>query len=511
MKVCACYHRVSTEGQRDRYSLSSQLELAKEFCNRMGFEPRHYEEVGSGGNISGRPIFNQLISDIQDYKIQAVWTVEFTRLTRGDEDETLFLRRLFTEYDVEVYILGERMQFKTAEDLLFYQIRSSVSAYERRKLKERMKRGIRQQINSGRRKVSQIFGYDYNEDGSVEINQREAEVIRFIYEKYDQGFSYNQLIHELLLHEYKRKNGKTNWNHSFLFNVLKQPRYIGKTYNTDDQLITDKNYNPIIEEELWNRVRSIHEKKKKWQRSNETRKGTYPLSGILKCGYCQTSWYRRSKMRRKKDGIVIREGFYHHFPDSKKALTCNQKPTTANQLLLEYLVQAAYFKNFEDYESIRGFFEEEQNKYISQFKTVMEQRDIYQQEILRLEKKRENIVEAIADGTLPHDLAKSQLDKLTDQQSALEEKRDNIVLPENINYQSLLDDFANEHVFRFWDYDGAKKKEIYMAVLKRIVIQDSLLILEFLNNETYEINFKKLDTEWKNRVDIVRKYYDNIE
>ncbi|MCK5197119.1 MAG: recombinase family protein, partial [Spirochaetales bacterium] len=61
-----------------------------------------YDEQASASTLL-REEFSKLLKDIEKGNIQAVWSIEFTRLTR-DEADTIEIRRLFVKNNIRLYL-----------------------------------------------------------------------------------------------------------------------------------------------------------------------------------------------------------------------------------------------------------------------------------------------------------------------------------------------------------------------------------------------------------------------
>ena len=50
-----------------------------------------------------------MVNDISESKINKIWVVELQRLSRGNEDDELAIRKTLTAYNVDLYINNERV------------------------------------------------------------------------------------------------------------------------------------------------------------------------------------------------------------------------------------------------------------------------------------------------------------------------------------------------------------------------------------------------------------------
>ena len=82
------------------------------------------------------------------------------------------------------------------------------------------------------------YGYKRGAEGIPEIIPEEAEVVRFIYDRYLDGYSIEQIRSELFNRGIKTSKGKDVWGKDAISSILKNEKYQGdlllqKTYRTD--------------------------------------------------------------------------------------------------------------------------------------------------------------------------------------------------------------------------------------------------------------------------------------
>ena len=129
-----------------------------DFCQANGFESVLYDEQASASSLL-REEFSKLLKDIERGDIQAVWSIEFTRLTR-DEADAIEIRRLFVKNNIRLYLNGNETNLIAPESVLMFNINSAVASYERSRVIERSLRGKKEWRDKGLLKFSVIYGYD---------------------------------------------------------------------------------------------------------------------------------------------------------------------------------------------------------------------------------------------------------------------------------------------------------------------------------------------------------------
>jgi site-specific DNA recombinase len=489
---CAVYVRVSSQLQKDNYSVSSQRQLGVDFCKGNGWTYELYDEVGSAKDIHSREEFSRLVADIEDGNVNAIWCVEFTRLTRGSEEDTSFLKKLCIEHSVQVWILNEQMKFESPEDELFFSIRASVSRYERRKMKERQKRALAQKRNEGKWKNARQFGYDKD----INIIPDQAETVRFIFNQYINGWGYPRISKELNHRGIKTFYGST-WGYSSIHKIVHNPVYAGKSWDHDGNEIDSKVYPPIISEDVWNLTKVRIREVQLAQARQKPRVSKFVLSGLMTCKHCGSKYYYHAH----NQGY----SYYRHSRYTEKDQDCKIRSAAPRTYEAEYFVQASYLSTFEDYESISEFYNS-----LHKAETSDDELTKLQGQLSDLQAQKSRLIDAVAAGVMSLEDIKTRNDKLSDQISkiegkieAFESKKKN----ETTDYLGLIDLFANTSAFQIWDMDDTQKKELYARLIKALTYDGEVLEVEWINGAKHSCNPKKPPRKWKSRVDMVEAYY----
>lgn len=162
------------------------------------------------------------------------------------------------------------------------------------------------------------LGYDYHqEDKSISVNKEEAEVVRFIFDQYIQGYGAYTISRQLEKLGKKNKKGIVKWTDSGVLGIIKNEKYkgdllLGKSFTVDpiskrrlenmgeeEQYYLKNHHEPIVSEEIWDKAKEIREERYRINntvvdgtRMKATRK--YALSSMCECGFCGKYLSRRS-------------------------------------------------------------------------------------------------------------------------------------------------------------------------------------------------------------------------
>jgi hypothetical protein len=155
------------------------------------------------------------------------------------------------------------------------------------------------------------LGYDKDAYGDLVINQKEAKIVRMIFEEYLSGKGVDKIAKEFNMKNIKTVTG-AKWVGSSVLGILKNEKYKGdallqKYYTLDylskkmkrntgqvDSFYIQENHSPIVSKEMWERVQEEIQKraKAKGNIAGEREKYTkrYPLTGMLYCSKCGSAF-----------------------------------------------------------------------------------------------------------------------------------------------------------------------------------------------------------------------------
>ena len=271
LRVCF-YARVSTEKDEQINSLKNQITFFNDYINKIPkweFKGSYIDEGISGTRVFKREEFLKMINDAKNGKFDLILTKEISRFSRSTLDSIKYTQELLAS-GVGVYFLNDNINTILPDSELRLTIMASVAQDEVRKLSERVSFGMKRSIDNGNvLGCSNIYGYEKS-NGKLVINEKEAEMIKIIYDRYantNDGLS--KISKYLYGLNYKTKTGK-RLDTTIITRIIENPKYKGyycgnKTkvldYRTKkkkkldkDNWIIYKDYDkvpPIVSEELW--------------------------------------------------------------------------------------------------------------------------------------------------------------------------------------------------------------------------------------------------------------------
>ncbi len=181
----APYSRVSTDAEDQINSLENQINYYTSLIQERDdwvLADMYVDEGITGTNTRKRNAFNRLIADAYAGKIDLILTKEVSRFARNTVD-TLSYTRALKAINVGVFFINDNIDTRDKDGEFRLTIMASVAQEESRKTSERVKWGMKRQMERGYVFANTVFGFDVRK-GSITINEEEAKIVRQIFYKH---------------------------------------------------------------------------------------------------------------------------------------------------------------------------------------------------------------------------------------------------------------------------------------------------------------------------------------
>ncbi len=317
--IVSPYVRVSTSDDEQLNSYESQL---KYYTNVINEKPgwklgEIYADEGiSGTQVNKRDDFQRMIIDAMDHKIDMIITKSISRFARNTVD-TLKYVRLLKDLGIAVYFEKENINTMTMDGEVLLTILSSLAQQESESISLNVKMGLSMKMSRGEIVGSQrCLGYDYDkETKTLSINEREAEIVKYIFRRYIEGAGGMVIARELTEEGIRTIRGNVRWDGTSVLNIIKNEKYVGdlllgKTITTDPishrkiknkgeekQYLVRNHHEPIISREVFEQAHELLSKRSIDAKGNLVNKSKYSrkhaFSSITKCGHCGSPTTRR--------------------------------------------------------------------------------------------------------------------------------------------------------------------------------------------------------------------------
>ena len=263
----AAYARVSTSSEEQLTSYEAQVKhyteyiKSKEASDNWQFVDVYTDKGITGVSTKKREGFNRMIQDALAGKIDLIITKSVSRFARNTVDTLTAIRKL-KEHGVEVYFEEQNIYTLDGKGEVLLTIMSSIAQEESRNISENVTWGMRKRFADGKVTMpyGQFMGYRRGKDGTPEIVEVEADIVRTIFRRFLEGATPAMIARELnlagvpcpsrksLLSENEAEIAKarkktSRWGTSTVENILANEKYKGdailqKTYCTDYLLKT---------------------------------------------------------------------------------------------------------------------------------------------------------------------------------------------------------------------------------------------------------------------------------
>ena len=314
MKIAA-YCRVSTNKDEQLDSLAHQKDFFVEYAKRNGHDLfRLYADEGiSGTSLKKRDEFNRLMLDARCGVFQAVVVKDISRLARNTVDFLVSIRELKSMGINTIFLTANMDSMGDSEFILT--LFSAMAQEESNNLSKRVKWG--KKINAEKGRVPQrLFGYDRIDNFTLQINPREAGIVRKIFYLYNEEGLGCRTISQKLNHDGDRTKYDNDWNARGVRRVLVNPIYRGILVNHKyeiEDFLTGKQVNipkekhfyherpewAIVTPEVFSKAQEIMDSRRvKYDSGEPFRDARYSskhtFSTLIKCAHCGRSFTRKT-------------------------------------------------------------------------------------------------------------------------------------------------------------------------------------------------------------------------
>lgn len=307
----AIYARVSTDRQREKQTIASQLRLLPEYAKSQGWSitDQYVDDGRSGETVEDRPEFRRLLDDAAIGAFDILLVIDLDRITRSKKStEGAFVYDYLRENKIKIATTSQGIIDLDDEDQDFLVgIKRELAKWEKRKIIARMMRGKREAARQGSRRYGCIDPYGYawipaGDDprrGGYQVNEPEAKVVREIFRlAVDDGlgismiaFRLNEEGHRTRALKRRGRYGQVSgrWATSSIGKILHSRTYLGefRVFRRSDEIII--RVPPIVDPEIWNAAQVAVQGRRPEQKWSHERQ--YLLSGIAVCGICNAAMW----------------------------------------------------------------------------------------------------------------------------------------------------------------------------------------------------------------------------
>lgn len=460
------YARYSSDNQREE-SIDAQVRAINDYATRNGYQIiREYRDEARSATTDNRPQFLQMVKDAASMDFQVVIVHKLDRFARNRFDSAFYKREL-DKCRVKLVSVLENLD-GSPESIILESMLEGMAEYYSQNLSREVKKGLNEtalkcQHTGGKPSL----GYDVGPDKKYILNESEAEIVRFIFQRFAEGYGYKRLIGMLNERGLKAKTGKP-FSQSTLRSILTNEKYTGiyifnrskgrkkwSPIKTEEDIVRIPGGMPqIIDADLF---KTTQEKLRRSQMNAANKaKVNYLLSGKMYCSQCGALLSGHTA----KDGRNKHEYSRYHCGTRRRAGDCDLK--AINKDFIENLVIKDLQKNLLNPLSIQSLADQVLEFYENMKKTDTIDVKAFRGKSSEVQKKIDNIIDHIASGTASK--------ALTDRLSKLEQEKAEIeTIIREATRKSVKLNISRDMVVQYLEKDIVSLKNKNPEDLKKII------------------------------------------
>ena len=325
-----CRISVDEELDRDNVSIENQKAIIRDFVNRRfpGSSLTFYEDRDrSGYTFEQREGYQAMRKGLIRHQYDILVVKDFSRFSRRNSRGLVELEDL-RDAGVRIISVGDNIDFPNDDDWLKIQFQFLINEMPVTDTSKKVKNVIRRRQADGKWLCAAPYGYIINRQKEFEIVPTEAEIVRKIFDLYNnQGWGYKKIANYLTeqgiptprMSEQMRKEAagestsrktKAAWaivtvqgilDNDFSIGTFRQAKYTrakinGKDVKRDEEehIVIENHHQPIIDYRTFATTRALREK-----RSTANYRGVKKYdnvySGFLFCGDCGSPMFAMSR------------------------------------------------------------------------------------------------------------------------------------------------------------------------------------------------------------------------
>ena len=383
--IAGLYYRLSQEDERqgESVSIDNQRTMLRKYAEEHGFEIYdEYIDDGVSGTTFQRPEVQRLLDDAKTGVINTIIVKDLSRFGRNYIEVGQYVDYVFPAFGIRFIAIQDNVDTENRDSnaMEMMPIMNVFNEWHAANTSKKIRAVRRSNALAGIYSAKKAtYGYLKGTDKkrTPVIDEETAPVVRRIFELYAAGTSPKniadilnaenipspgKLAYERLGHK-GRPNEMRLWCEVSIRFMLNNIMYIGhlpmlqettvsyknhkrQAKDRSDWVITYNNHEPIISQELWDRVQ---ERQKHMAQGRKTRSGyIHPLSGFLVCADCGSKLKMSGHSNKAKTeyqyhfncGLHLRYGktlcFSHYIPAKDiEAIVLNDIRTMAQRIVLD--------------------------------------------------------------------------------------------------------------------------------------------------------------------------------
>lgn len=500
------YMRLSRDDERAGESLSieNQRAILTEYVSKQGWTVYdEYIDDGVSGVSFDRPGVQRLLDDAKTGKINLILCKDLSRFGRNYIQVGQFTDYIFPMHNIRFIALSDNVDTLNSQSagMDMMPIVNIFNEWHCASTSKKIRAVLESGAKNGKYKSpTAAYGYIKSDDEKHTpiIDPEAAAVVKRIFDMRAKGITMAHIA-EILNAEnipspseyYYGKIGKPNrksvtnlWCRTSVRRILKNPIYIGtmaqlrtttvsyKNHkvirkNKEDWIVIENNHEPIISQELWDKVREYDDSVSKGKRDSSGNVALF--SGML---YCQDCGYKMKKiwLNRKKGDFGYSCGYRARFGKE----FCS--PHTIRESVLAALVIADIQSKLrlvvDEDKARKQFLEKKSGVRSSQTSSDTKRKREMEHRLSELDTLTQSVYENMVLGKVPEDVCVKLLGKYQEESKALQTEAD--AIQERLDAVNQDEQDVDEFIRRLKKYAGVETitREMLLELVEYITVED---------------------------------------
>ena len=328
----AGYTRISVDDEldRDNTSIENQKAIIEDFVRHKfpGSRLTFYEDRDrSGYTFEQREDYQKMRRKMMTHQIDILVVKDFSRFSRRNSRGLVELEDL-RDAGVRIISIGDGIDFPNDDDWLKIQFQFLINEMPVTDTSKKVRNVIKRRQTDGKWICAAPYGYIVNKRQEFEVVPTEADVIRKVFDLYNNaGWGYKRISNYLTeqgiptprMSEKQRKDqageenkikAKPEWSivsvqgildNDFYIGTFRQRKYTRKKINgadmkldEDEHIVIENHHQPIIDYRTFAITRALREKRTT-SHYRGVKKNDNVYSGFMECGDCGSPMFATSR------------------------------------------------------------------------------------------------------------------------------------------------------------------------------------------------------------------------
>ncbi len=328
----AGYTRISVDDEldKDNTSIENQKAIIEDFVRQKfpGSTLTFYEDRDrSGYTFEQREDYQKMRRKMMTHQIDILVVKDFSRFSRRNSRGLVELEDL-RDAGVRIISIGDGIDFPNDDDWLKIQFQFLINEMPVTDTSKKVRNVIKRRQNDGKWICAAPYGYIINKRQEFEVVPTEADVIRKVFDLYNNaGWGYKRISNYLTaqgiptprMSEKQRKDeageenkikAKPEWSivsvqgildNDFYIGTFRQRKYTRKKINgadmkldEDEHIVIENHHQPIIDYRTFAITRSLREKRTT-SHYRGVKKNDNVYAGFMECGDCGSPMFATSR------------------------------------------------------------------------------------------------------------------------------------------------------------------------------------------------------------------------